>query len=316
MGGLIACALGLALYSGTSDLLTDHGSTPAPPGMSAASNRPAPNELPPAPAAVPGNTPQSATESVSSEKLLSQHCAVDPDRCACHEAALLEAFERRANRAARTLAENRPTDCDALLGISAEALARNGLSGEARALADKALARDGKDPYATYARALALYQDGASDTALNVSLEAARLGRGASAHVLIGLIEYAKKNFQRAEQAFSEALRLDSNNADATYNLAVLNQRRNRYREAREGYLKTLRLDPAFADARYNLSILTLRAGATAEARHHFERLEALVGASDTRVQRLRRGFDEPAKQAGFKTLQLDSARDGDAKRR
>jgi tetratricopeptide (TPR) repeat protein len=311
MGGLILLALGLAIYSGFSDLTSD---APKATASSSAASAGAANALPAAPAVPSLATP--LTDSVAMARgadLVQAKCSDGAEPCDCQRAALLEAFERRLARAGREIAEALPSECrEAAVGMIAEAYARDRDPARAMQLADQAA--PAKDPYATYARALSLYQQGDPKGALAGSAEAAKLGRGATALVLSGLIHYQQKDFERAEAAFSEALRLDAKSAEAVYNMAVLDQRRNRYREAREGYLKALRIDPAFADARYNLAVLTLSAGATMEAKHHYEKFRALAGDGDARVAALSSKLGTPQKAAGFSTHTVERAPAASAK--
>lgn len=61
----------------------------------------------------------------------------------------------------------------------------------------------------------------------------------------------------------------DPHDADATYDLALVDDLAGNYNAAREGYLRALRDDPEYRSARYNLAVLTMRQGILPEARHH-----------------------------------------------
>ncbi len=96
----------------------------------------------------------------------------------------------------------------------------------------------------------------------------------------------------RADAILSDVLERNPENVAATYDLALIADRRGRYHDAREGYLAALRLDRDHADARYNLALLTYRAGALPEARHHADELEA-IAPNDPRLPALRDALDE-----------------------
>jgi Flp pilus assembly protein TadD len=192
------------------------------------------------------------------------------------------------------------------LGLEAEALARNGQSEQALENASRVLAVDPKNSYATYATGLAYQKTGKQVEAHNAASEAVKLGRGATAHVLLGLLEYQNKNFDEAEDAFEKALEVDPKSVEAMFNLAVLHQRRNDYHRTREGYLKTLRIDPTHSDALYNLAIVTRSIGATGEAKHYCDKLSRLVGEDDPRVIRLRETLGPPDERKSTAEFRVD----------
>jgi tetratricopeptide (TPR) repeat protein len=233
------------------------------------------------------------------EQILGESCsgALAQD-CTCRKAAVLGAFERVAELASATeLAKQSEATCAELVGLVAEGLARLGRVEEATAAARDALSRAPRSAYAAYAEALALYRSNRRDAAREAAQRATSFGRGATADVLLGMIEYEAKNFDEAARMFERAMKADPKNGDAVFNMGVLHQRRNEYRLAREAYLKALALNPSYHDARYNLAILTLGVGATSEARHHFEKLKSSAGPNDPRVSRLAERFGGPAGQ-------------------
>ncbi|HEU5075203.1 MAG TPA: tetratricopeptide repeat protein, partial [Polyangiaceae bacterium] len=281
-------ALGLLAYGAYSESQTEkaRGSSPA---QSLQASSPAPS-LAAAPASASA-APKAPRERVTATELLNQTCSpAEEAACDCRLRATLSAFDRRAPEAALDIVQTSAEDCrkGALMGLEAEALARNGKSEQALAEAARILAVDPKNPYAAYARGLSYQKTGQATEAFSAAREAVKHGRGATAHVLVGLLEYRDKDFDEAEKAFEKALEVDPNSAEALFNLAVLNQRRNDYHKTREGYLRTLRVDPTHADALYNLAILTRGIGATGEARHYTDKLSRVVGDDDPRVVRLR----------------------------
>lgn len=300
LGTLIAAALGLLGYGFYSERIT----ADAAGSSSAARVAATPSALPSASAA-----PSAPHKSLTAAQLLDETCGPGGEpSCDCRLRATLGAFDRRVPAAALDLVRTSPEACrnGALLGVQAEALARNGQSEPALAEARRVLAVDPKNPYASYATGLAYQKLGKHAEALDAAREAVKLERGATAHVLVGLLEYQNKNFDEAEDAFEKALVVDPKSTEALFNLAVLNQRRNDYHKTREAYLKTLRLDPTHADALYNLAILTRSVGATGEARHHVDKLSRLVGTDDPRVVRLRETLGPPDERKSTSEFRVD----------
>lgn len=236
-----------------------------------------------------------------------------PDRsdCPCLERAALGAFERGRAQAALALLREASSECraGALMGVEAEALARVGRVSESERQAAAVLARDANDRYAVQARGLVAYGAGQFAEARRAARNALELGRGAAAHLLLGLVEYQTKNFEAARQELEKSLALSPESADARFNLGVLAQRSNRYREARESYLKALSLDPEYLDARYNLVLLTDAHAARAEAEHHYEKLKASAGPDDPRVARLASRFQASARSSGAAPIELRLAK-------
>jgi len=254
-------------------------------------------------------TPATSRKNLPATQLLSESCGTESEpACDCRQRAVLLGFDRRAPGAALEIVQASTDACQKaeLLGLEAEARARNDQSEPALAEARRVLEIDPKNAYASYARGLAYQKTGKPAEAMQAAREAVKLGRGATAYVLVGLLEYQSKNFEEAEDAFEKALEVDPKSAEATFNLAVLNQRRNDYHKTREGYLKTLRLDPTHADALYNLAILTRGAGATSEAKHYVDKLSSVVGEDDPRVIRLRESLGPPDERKSALEFRVD----------
>jgi len=290
--------LGYGAYAGRSS----EGSRQSSPELNAAS---AARPLTPASAA----TPAPLRKGLTATQLLSESCgSAGKPSCDCRQRAALAGFDRRAPGAALDIVQASTEACrkGALLGLEAEARARNDQSAQALEEARRILEIDPKNAYATYASGLAYQKLGKPTEAIQAAREAVKLGRGATAHVLVGLLEYQNKNFDEAAAAFEKALEIDPKSAEATFNLAVLNQRRNDYHKTREGYLKTVRLDPTHADALYNLAILTRGVGATSEAKHYVDKLSAVVGKDDPRVVRLRESLGPPDERKSALEFRVD----------
>lgn len=293
--------LGYGAYAGRTPERNGEGS-PATSAASSSAPRPAAQ-----PAASSAHAPR--RKALTATELLSQTCDNrGKPACDCRQRAALAGFDRRAPGAALEIVQASTEVCrqGALLGLEAEARARNDQSAQALEEARRILALDPKNAYATYASALAYQKTGKPAEAIQAAREAVKLGRGATAHVLVGLLEYQNKNFDEAQAAFEKALEIDPKSAEATFNLAVLNQRRNDYHKTREGYLKTLRLDPTHADALYNLAILTRGVGATSEAKHYVDKLSTVVGEDDPRVLRLRESLGPPDERKSALEFRVD----------
>jgi len=172
-------------------------------------------------------------------------------------------------------------------GMQAEALARAAHGDEAVAKANEVLRANPDDAFATYALAHAAWTKGDVATVMEQSVNAVRRGRGGPAHLLLSLVYFRTKAYESAKQELQQMLKLDPNDIDALYNIALISQIENHYREAREGYLRVLRLAPKHADSRFNLGVMTHSVGAIQETRHNLERLKEIVPAADARVKKL-----------------------------
>lgn len=306
LGTFTAAALGLLAYGAYTESQTEkaRGSSPA---QSLRASSPAAS-LAAAPASASA-APKEPRKRLTAMDLLNETCSpTEQPSCECRQRATLAAFDRRAPEAALDIVHASTEACrkGALLGLEAEALARNGQSEQALAEASRIRAVDPKNPYAAYARGLAYQKTGKATEAFSAAREAVKHGRGATAHVLVGLLEYQDKNFEDAQKAFEQALEADPQSTEALFNLAVLNQRQNDYHKTREGYLKALRIDPTHSDALYNLAILTRSVGATGESRHYTDKLSRVVGDDDPRVVRLRETLGPPDERKSALEFRVD----------
>lgn len=216
-------------------------------------------------------------------------CASAPESCPCRTEAAHRALDRGLGKEALAVIQGADGACRAsLAGEEAEALARAGQAAAADTAAAAVLSKDASNGYASYALAEAAYKRGQADQAEAMARQAVGRGRGAPAHLLLGLIAFRKKDLATAKTEFEAMLGADPKDVDALFNLGVVAGAQNQYREAREKYLEVLRVEPEHADARFNLALLTHSVGAGDEARHHLEKLEELLGPSDDRVVRLK----------------------------
>lgn len=215
-------------------------------------------------------------------------CA-EAGRCGCAEALVELHLDRERFEAASTALEQSASCPRTPRRDGSSAEVATGLGDLARGTYDatSSLARDPREPHAKYALARAAMQKGDLTEAERLALEAVDAGRGAPAHLLLGVLLFQKGDLDGAEHHFRAVLALDPKSAKATYNLARIAHERNLYGRAREGYLAALRLDPHLADARVNLVFLTHTHGARLEALHHLEEL-ARRAPGDARIASLR----------------------------
>jgi len=195
-------------------------------------------------------------------------------------------------------------------GMEAEALARAGKQDEALAKANEVLKASSEDAFATYALAHAAWSKGDAPAAVQEATNAIRRGRGAPAHLLVSLTHFHAKGYDAAKAELEQMLKLDPNDIDALYNLALIAQLQNRYRDAREGYLKVLAIAPKHADSRYNLGVMTHSVGALQETQHNLERLKEIVPADDERVKKLETLLAGPPPNPGGKMVLAPASAD------
>jgi tetratricopeptide (TPR) repeat protein len=196
--------------------------------------------------------------------------------CSCARTSSRFALDRDLASEALAVLARAPKECK-LSGQRAEALARLRKVSEAETLATKTLAADPQNRFAAYALAHVHYTLGSLEHARKAAEVAVQRGRGAVAHLLVGLIAFARRQYPAALRAFEAMRKLDPTDASALYNIALVHHRQNHYRLAREGYLAALRLRPRFVDARHNLVVLTHNAGIKAESQHHLRKLKKLI---------------------------------------
>lgn len=182
-------------------------------------------------------------------------------------------------------------------GLRAEALARVGQTQASEREAAEVLKTAPRDAYALTALALSQWQRQRVSEALAQIQLAIEAGRGASAYATKGLIAYGSGQLDLAEASFRRLLELEPDDAEGTYNLALIQQRLNRYHAAREGYLKVLRLDPTRSEARFNLAVLAHSIGAKDEANHHLAKLRAM-SADAAQVAKLEALLAQPVDAA------------------
>ncbi len=81
---------------------------------------------------------------------------------------------------------------------------------------------------------------------------------------------------KEAEEAFKEAIQLDSTDALTLTNLGNLFDQQGKKNEAEQAYVKAISLDPSNAEAHYNLALLYLELGLEEKARIEFDKAAEL----------------------------------------
>jgi tetratricopeptide (TPR) repeat protein len=102
-------------------------------------------------------------------------------------------------------------------------------------------------------------------------LRAIAIEKGAIAFTLLGAVYVELEDVTSAQEAFEEALRLDSGYEEAMYNLAEL-RRESRPDEAIRLHERAIEIDPDYRLAHQALGKLRHKRGDLAKAEHHFRR--------------------------------------------
>ncbi len=266
------CVLGALIGYG---VYRERAEQPSP----AAPSPPVDAPQPAIPMAGPTARPPAPTDPTARD-LMQVVCKGGENPCVCRRDVIKKAFALALQSAAREALDGAPADCVPELessGLRAEVLARVGDLKAARQEAEALLLQQPKNPHATFATALVLLARGETQRSRSVAQRAAELGRGAPAHMLLGVLALRDDQLREAERHLNEALVQDEDDVEALFNRAVLFERQRQYNGAREGYLKVLALRPTHADSRYALARLTHAAGAFDEARHHLRKLEEIA---------------------------------------
>jgi tetratricopeptide (TPR) repeat protein len=146
-----------------------------------------------------------------------------------------------SKREYKKVLESEPNNHDALLGIAAVSLQQQELEA-ARDIYIKLLERDPRDPHAHAGLANIAQTVGAN---LSVSkLKQLIEYRPDDAHLqfALGNVYVQNKSWPEAQQAFFNAWKADSSNADYAYNLAVSLDQLGKHREAKAYYEDSLKL--------------------------------------------------------------------------
>jgi tetratricopeptide (TPR) repeat protein len=95
----------------------------------------------------------------------------------------------------------------------------------------------------------------------------------AATELQTGLQAQGKGDLDTAAKHYQEALKYDTKNKYAFYDLALIDAARSNYGEAEKKYRVVLGIDPAYAPALFNLAILLKNQGNTTEATSLYRRL-------------------------------------------
>jgi Flp pilus assembly protein TadD len=226
---------------------------------------------------------------------------VNSSACGCAEAAASDAIDlgRFADARAALEASTACARTPHRIALEAETAIGGGSVAEGRRQADVACALDPNDAHALYARGWATMLAGEAQQARPDAERAVQLGRGEPANLLLGLLLFGAGDLAGAEAQFRAALTSAPDDPRATYDLALVADRRQQFHDAREGYLRALRLDPTMADARVNLAVLTYSRGAVDEAQHHVEEL-LKIAPNDARIPSLFQMLSKPPPRAAM----------------
>ncbi|MFO0589520.1 MAG: hypothetical protein U0441_18425 [Polyangiaceae bacterium] len=185
--------------------------------------------------------------------------------------------------------------------VHAEALAMAGDLDEANAEADEALTMDDDPARAHAAKAAVLLRQGKNAEAVAEMGKAtepgnaapgatAGAGGGRDAKLMMVTMAIRNSDLDTAEATLKEMKAANPNDADVTYNLAYVADRRDKYNDARNGYLATLKIDPTYKDARYNLYVLTQRRGIGEESKNHARKFIEMA-PDDPRAKQLQQAL-------------------------
>ena len=210
------------------------------------------------------------------EAIADRCLAMHPQACACRELKADAVLHLSTQRSGEAKAMLEPCAARAhMQGINAEALIAEGdLAGAERSIT-RGFELGGDKARLYYARSLLLFKQGQLREAKLAAAQSIAERATADAALLSSQLDILLGDFASASQLLEKTLREQPEDARATYNLALIADKRGDFNGAREGYLRSLRLDPTLSDARYNLAMLTSRAGIKDEAQHHARKFRA-----------------------------------------
>ena len=109
----------------------------------------------------------------------------------------------------------------------------------------------------TYIEAIAAMKSGDSDKARRLFLEVINQQPELdNAHVNIGIIFIKTNAFEKAENSFNRALKINKNNIYALNQLGFLYRKQGDFIKAKASYLQAIDIDSNYANAHLNLGIL------------------------------------------------------------
>lgn len=100
-------------------------------------------------------------------------------------------------------------------------------------------------------------------------------------------IEYSKQGqYDKALEAFLQAVERDPKNPEAFYGLGGIYNYKNRHREAAEAFKTTIRLDPTHFNARYSLGFTYEKLDEPELAKKEYARYQSLKQRFETLVEK------------------------------
>lgn len=208
--------------------------------------------------------------------------AANPDACACLVAKSdAELLRGDAKAASADVLRARDAHCGLDESVSAGVSLREALAlamAKTARLDDAEQALGGSDESTKSTRLLmarAMVRQGRGDAAVAEQLARRVMTSDdpnpmrRDATLLVASLLMGRAANAEARPLLEKLLRDNPRDADAAYDLALIDDLAGNYNPAREGYLRALRENPEYRSARYNLAVLTLRQGIVQEARHH-----------------------------------------------
>ncbi|NOZ54288.1 MAG: tetratricopeptide repeat protein [Gammaproteobacteria bacterium] len=109
----------------------------------------------------------------------------------------------------------------------------------------------------------------------------------AGPYVNLGIIHFRDDEIEKAEQAFQQALKVNSKSAVSLNHLGIIYRGKGKFSEARKNYENALRIDPDYAYAHLNFGILLdLYLGELENALDHYQRFQQLTAQEDKEVKK------------------------------
>jgi len=141
---------------------------------------------------------------------------------------------------------------------------------------------------AAFKRALTELQQGNSDEALVLFQEmTGNYPQIAVSHTNIGLIYFRANDFELAENAFQQAIKIKPDNAIAYNHLGIIYRKKGRFSDAEQQYLKAIEAKADYANAHLNLGILyDIYLRKLNLAIQHYEKYQTLQPEEDKTVKK------------------------------
>ncbi len=141
---------------------------------------------------------------------------------------------------------------------------------------------------AQYKSAVASLKSGADEKALaQFNAIIAKAPQLSSAYVNVGLIHLKKQRYADAELAFNQAINANNRNAMAQNFLGVTLREQGKFDKALQAYQQALQLDNNYADAHLNLGVLyDIYLNNLSQAQEQYEKYQNLTDNKDEQVSK------------------------------